>query len=102
MRRAALEVDPAKSLYLGNNANERNAETLDLTRCRGAALATHGLIPGDLDGSTSPTQVLTAPEAAEVNGDGLLAIGKILALELDADWVILSACNSGATAARKA
>ena len=27
-------------------------------------------------------------------GDGLLTLGEILALKLDADWVVLSACNT--------
>jgi CHAT domain-containing protein len=94
----ALDVDPAKSLYLGKDANERNVETLDLTRYRVVAFATHGLIPGDLDGLTQPALALTAPEVAGVEGDGLLTIDKILGLKLDADWVVLSACNTGAGA----
>jgi CHAT domain-containing protein len=94
----ALGVDPVKSLYLGKDANERNVETLDLTRYRVVAFATHGLIPGDLDGLTQPALALTAPEVAGVEGDGLLTTDKILALKLDADWVVLSACNTGASA----
>jgi CHAT domain-containing protein len=94
----ALGADPVKSLYLGKDANERNVETLDLTRYRIVAFATHGLIPGDLDGLTQPALALTAPEVAGVDGDGLLTIDKILALKLDADWVVLSACNTGAGA----
>src|SRR5262249_36858762 len=58
------------------------------------AFATHGLVPGDLDGLTQPALALTAPEVAQVEGDGLLTIEKILALRLDADWVVLSACNT--------
>ena len=72
----ALGADPAKSLYLGKDANERNVETLDLTRYRVVAFATHGLIPGDLDGLTQPALALTAPEVAGVEGDGLLTIGQ--------------------------
>ena len=94
----ALGVDPANSLYLGKDANERNVETLDLTRYRVVAFATHGLIPGDLDGLTQPALALTAPEVAGIDGDGLLTTDKILALKLDADWVVLSACNTGAGA----
>jgi CHAT domain-containing protein len=30
-----------------------------------------------------------------VDGDGLLTMEEILALRLDADWVVLSACNTG-------
>jgi len=94
----ALDVDPVKSLYLGKDANEHNVETLDLTRYRVVAFATHGLIPGDLDGLTQPALALTAPEVAGIEGDGLLTMDKILGLKLDADWVVLSACNTGAGA----
>ena len=36
-----------------------------------------------------------APDVADVDGDGLLTMDEILALKLDADWVVLSACNTG-------
>jgi CHAT domain-containing protein/tetratricopeptide (TPR) repeat protein len=94
----ALGADPAKALYLGKDANERNVETTDLSHYRIVAFATHGLIPGDLDGLTQPALALTAPEVAGVTGDGLLTMTKILALKLDADWVVLSACNTAAGA----
>jgi len=94
----ALGADPAKSLYLGKNANEQNVETLDLAHYRIVAFSTHGLVPGDLDGLTQPALALTAPEVAGVKGDGLLTMEKILALKLDADWVVLSACNTAAGA----
>jgi len=94
----ALNVDPAKALYLGNAANEQNVETLDLSHYRIVAFATHGLVPGDIDGLTQPALALTAPDVADVKGDGLLTIEKILALKLDADWVVLSACNTAAGA----
>jgi CHAT domain-containing protein len=94
----ALEVDPAKALYLGKAANEQNVETLDLSHYRIVAFSTHGLVPGDLDGLTQPALALTAPDVAGVQGDGLLTMEKILALKLDADWVVLSACNTAAGA----
>ncbi len=94
----ALDVDPDKALYLGKAANEQNVETLDLSHYRIVAFATHGLVPGDLDGLTQPALALTAPEVAGVKGDGLLTMDKILALKLDADWVVLSACNTAAGA----
>jgi CHAT domain-containing protein len=55
-------------------------------------------VPGDLDGLTQPALALTAPDIAGVKGDGLLTMEKILALKLDADWVVLSACNTAAGA----
>jgi CHAT domain-containing protein len=47
---------------------------------------------------TQPAPGLTAPEVAVVEGDGLLTMEKILALKLDTDWVVLSACNTAARA----
>jgi CHAT domain-containing protein len=94
----ALDADPAKALYLGKDANEQNVETLDLSRYRIVAFSTHGLVPGDLDGLTQPALALTAPEVAGIKGDGLLTMEEILALKLDADWVVLSACNTAAGA----
>jgi CHAT domain-containing protein len=94
----ALDADPAKALYLGKAANEQNVETLDLAHYRIVAFSTHGLVPGDLDGLTQPALALTAPDIAGVKGDGLLTMEKILALKLDADWVVLSACNTAAGA----
>jgi len=58
------------------------------------AFATHGLVPGELDGLTQPALALSAPEVAKVGGNGLLTMEKILALRLNADWVVLSACNT--------
>ena len=49
----ALDVDPAKTLYLGKEANEQNVETIDLSHYRIVAFATHGLVPGDVDGLTA-------------------------------------------------
>jgi len=94
----ALDVDPAKTLYLGKDANEQNVETMDLSHYQIVAFATHGLVPGDVDGLTQPALALTAPDIAGVKGDGLLTMEKILALKLDADWVVLSACNTAAGA----
>jgi len=95
---AALRVDPAKALQLGKAANERAVLGADLTRYRIIAFATHGLKPGDLDGLTQPALALTAPALANVEGDGLLTVEDILAPKLNADWVVLSACNTAAGA----
>ena len=92
----ALDVDPTRILFLQKAANERTVKATDLTRYRVVAFATHGLLPGDLNGLTQPALALTAPRVAGVDGDGLLTMDEVLALKLDADWVILSACNTGA------
>ena len=38
---------------------------------------------------------MTAPEVAGIDGDGLLTMEKVMTLKLNADWVVLSACNTG-------
>jgi CHAT domain-containing protein len=92
----ALRADPAKVLNLGKDANEKNVKTMNLSNFKIIAFATHGLVPGELDGLAQPALALTAPAVADTDGDGLLTMEEILALKLDADWVVLSACNTGA------
>lgn len=95
---AALGADPSKSLYLGRSANENTLKSLNLNRFKVLAFATHGLLPGELEGLTQPALALSAPEYADANSDGLLTMDEILSLRLDADWVVLSACNTGSGA----
>ena len=94
----ALQADPSKVLYLGKHANEKAAKTMDLSGFKVLAFATHGLVPGELNGLTQPALALSAPAVAGVEGDGLLTMEEILSLKLDADWVVLSACNTAAGA----
>jgi CHAT domain-containing protein len=94
----ALQADPAKVLNLGKEASEKNVKTMDMSKIKIIAFATHGLVPGELDGLAQPALALTAPVVADSDGDGLLTMEEILALKLDADWVVLSACNTGAGA----
>jgi CHAT domain-containing protein len=98
----ALDADPTKALYLGKRANEQLVKNTDLSGFKIVAFATHGLVPGELDGLDQPALALSAPSVAGVDGDGLLTMQEILALKLDADWVVLSACNTGAGAGKGA
>ena len=68
---------------------------MDLSGYKVLAFATHGLVPGDLNGLTQPALALSSPKVAGGTDDGLLTMGEILGLKLNADWVVLSACNTG-------
>jgi CHAT domain-containing protein len=100
----AMGADLERDVFLGREANEQKVKTLDLSQYRVIAFATHGLLPGDIDGLTQPALALSAPEVAHIDGDGLLTTDEIFGLRLDADWVVLSACNtaSGADAGAEA
>ncbi len=59
--------------------------------------ATHGLVPGDLNGLDQPALALSNPGlTGEKDVDGLLTLDEVLGLKLNADWVVLSACNTAA------
>jgi CHAT domain-containing protein len=68
-----------------------------LGEARIIAFATHALIGGELEGLKEPALVLTPPQTATQDDNGLLSIDDILKLKLThTDWVILSACNTAA------
>ncbi|MBI1777356.1 MAG: CHAT domain-containing protein [Proteobacteria bacterium] len=94
----ALNADLTKDVILGAAANEKTVRSMNLADRRIIVFATHGLVPGDLNGLTQPALALSSPAVAKIDGDGLLTMEKILGLKLNADWVVLSACNT-ATAA---
>ena len=83
-------------LYLGDKASESVVKRTDLSRYRVLAFATHGLMAGDFDAVGEPAFVMTPPRRATASNDGLLTAGEVAQLKLNADWVILSACNTAA------
>jgi CHAT domain-containing protein/tetratricopeptide (TPR) repeat protein len=93
--RAALGAG-RNGLFLEARATETNLKALDLSRVRILALATHGLMAGELKGVAEAGLVLTPPKIANEQDDGFLTTSEIAALRLNADWVILSACNTAA------
>jgi CHAT domain-containing protein len=85
-----------ETVYLRDRATETQVRSMDLRGYRTLAFATHGLVAGPFAGMAEPALVLTPPEEGTVADDGLLTASEIATLKLDADWVILSACNTAA------
>lgn len=91
---AALKADPARDLFFGKEASRDNFMRADLSKKKIVAFSTHGLLPGDIPGIDEPALALANPGNGE---HGLLTLTNILRLKMDADWVVLSACNTAAS-----
>lgn len=89
-----------RDIHLGAEATEREIKSLSdsgaLAQYRIVHFATHGAMAGQLGDGAEPGLILTPPNAASELDDGYLTSSEIAGLKLDADWVILSACNTAA------
>jgi len=90
-------------VYLGKEASEATIKSLSesgrLEQYRMLHFATHGALAGQVRGSIEPGLVLTPPAAATPADDGYLSSSEISGLKLNADWVVLSACNTAGSEA---
>jgi CHAT domain-containing protein len=87
---------PESEIHLGTNASEPAVRKAKLDGYRIVYFATHGLVAGDVKGLAEPALVLTLPKKATDADDGLLTSSEVANLKLNADWVVLSACNTAA------
>ena len=88
-------------VYLSDNATEAQLREEKLDDYRVLYFATHGLLPGELKCQAEPGLVLTPPMAAnDRRDDGLLETSEIASLRLNADLVVLSACNTAGSGSR--
>jgi CHAT domain-containing protein len=100
---ARKELDAARAL-LGANASDEllgPAFTADavlkarLKDYRILQFATHALLPAELRCQSEPAIITSAPPNAPSASGALLTASQVVGLDLDADLVVLSACNSG-------
>ncbi len=91
-----LKADMSRDVFLGKEASETRVKAMNLSDRQVVAFATHALLPGDLDGLDQPALALSSSTITGNKEDGLLTTGEIMKLKLNADWVVLSACNTGA------
>ena len=103
---AAKLGSPTATVKLGAWATERSIKEMsrsgDLARHAIVHFATHGVVAGDLPALAEPALLLTPPDRASGEDDGLLTASEVAQLKLDADWVIMSACNTAAGGADNA
>jgi CHAT domain-containing protein len=89
-----------EEIRLGERATETEIKRLsaagELSKYHVVHFATHGALAGQIGEGAEPGLLLTPPKVATEADDGYLSASEIAALKLDADWVILSACNTAA------
>lgn len=96
----AQVFDSASSLvFLGQNATEAQVGALNasgaLRNIGVLHFATHGLLGGAFQGLAEPALALSPQvDGIDASDDGLLTASEAARLRIDADWVILSACDT--------
>jgi CHAT domain-containing protein len=88
----------SEHINLGTRASVERLHELDLSRYRILHFATHGLLADEVGWATQPALVLSQ----SANSYGLLQFADILELKLNAELVVLSACNTSLGRLREA
>jgi len=97
------ELDAARQLLRASKEDELLGQAFTAEAVRNASLgdyrilhfATHALLPAELRCQSEPAIVTSGPPGAPNASGALLTASEVTGLKLDADTVILSACNSG-------
>jgi CHAT domain-containing protein len=84
----------ASDIHLGADASETTVKRVMLANYSIVYFATHGLVAGDVRGFAEPALALSIPKQPSELDDGLLTASEVAQLRLNADWVVLSACNT--------
>jgi CHAT domain-containing protein len=94
-----LGVGPPDMVF-GESFTKARLAAPDLDQHRIVLLATHALLPDDLKCQPGPSIVVSVPAGSPNAEAGLLRPGDIEKIKLDADLVVLSACNTAGPSAK--
>ena len=83
------------TIWLKGDANETKIKDNNLKSFNIIHFATHAEVSGAMQGLNEPFLVLTPPNKKTDKDNGLLMMNEIMQLNLNADLVLLSACNTG-------
>jgi CHAT domain-containing protein len=86
----------ASDIHLRRDATETAVKSAPLSDYRVIYFATHGLVAGDIKDLAEPSLALSLPKQSTALDDGLLTASEVAQLKLNADWAVLSACNTSA------
>jgi CHAT domain-containing protein/tetratricopeptide (TPR) repeat protein len=100
---ARKELDEARGLYGASASDELLGTRFTADAVRRAALkdyrlvhfAAHAMLPFDLNCLDEPVIVTSPPVVSKEVSGALLTAADVIDIDLDADAVVLSACNSG-------
>ena len=100
---AGRELEAARAVLGGARADEMTAQRFTAPAVLAASLkdmrvlhfAAHALLPEELRCQNEPAIITSAPAGATDASGAFLTASKVTGLDLDADLVVLSACNSG-------
>ena len=79
---------------LNKEANEENIKKIDMKKFDIISFATHASVSGTLEGFNEPFLVLTPPSKTTIKNDGILSASEVSNLNIKANIVILSVCNT--------
>jgi tetratricopeptide (TPR) repeat protein len=89
-----------EDIKLGEAASVPNVKHAPLDNYRVVYFATHALVAGEVEkfakAKAEPALVLSIPEKPTDKDDGLLRASDVAMLKMNADFVVLSACNTAA------
>jgi CHAT domain-containing protein len=101
LRMVAKELGArSEDIKLGEAASVTNVKNVPLDKYRVVYFATHALVAGEVEKfakvTAEPALVLSIPDKPTAEDDGLLRASDVAMLKMNADFVVLSACNTAA------